>query len=168
MAQDQFQYDKMIEKALRGVVRDALARAAREGLPGDHHFYVNFATREPGVQIPASLLARFPDEMTIVLQHQFWDLEVGPEAFSVSLSFQRRPERLVVPFAAVRSFADPSVSFSLEFAAPTPAPTEGPEAQPGESPVLPAPIAAAPKPDRPEKTEKPAGEVVALDAFRKR
>jgi uncharacterized protein len=173
MAQDLFQYDKMIERALRGVVRDALAQVAHDAMPGDHHFYVSFATREPGVQIPASLLARFPEQMSIVLQHQFWDLEVGPEAFSVTLSFQRRPERLVIPFAAIKGFADPSVDFSLEFASPVTAPAET-AAEPGKNPALPTPIGAAPQPERPEKAEvaekaeKPAGEVVALDAFRKR
>ena len=169
MAQD-LQYDKMIERALRGVVRDALAQAARDGLPGDHHFYVSFATREPGVQIPTSLLARFPEQMSIVLQHQFWDLEVGPEAFSVRLSFQHRPEQLVIPFAAIKGFADPSVNFSLEFASPVTAPAEA-TTEPAENPALPTPIAATPKPEKPEtaeKAEKPAGEVVALDAFRKR
>ncbi len=118
MPQDSFHYDKMIEGALRGVVRDALIRASRDGLPGDHHFYIGFATREPGVELPASLLARFPDEMTIVVQHQFWDLQIGEDEFSITLSFQRQPERLVIPFAAIKSFADPSVNFALEFAAP--------------------------------------------------
>jgi hypothetical protein len=160
MPQDSFHYDKMIERALRGVVRDALAQAARDGLPGEHHFYVGFATREPGVELPASLLARFPEEMTIVIQHQFWDLEVEDEGFSVVLSFQRQPERLVIPFAAIKSFADPSVNFALEFAAPITAP-----AAEAETPALPAPLAGAPAEAKDERT---TGEVVALDAFRKR
>jgi len=164
MPQDQFHYDKMIEGALRGVVRDALVRVSRDGLPGDHHFYIGFATREPGVELPESLRARFPDEMTIVVQHQFWDLKVEDEAFTIVLSFQRQPERLVVPFAAIKSFADPSVNFALEFAAPVTA-TGEPAAAEAEVSALPAPVASPPKE---EKEERTTGEVVALDAFRKR
>src|SRR5260370_25049521 len=156
MAQDWFEYDKMVEGALRGVVRDALKRAAREGLRSAHHFYIGFGTRMPGVVIPDSLRARYPDEMTIVLQHQFWDLEIAEDSFSVTLSFQQKPERLEIPFAAVRSFADPSVNFALEFAAP--------EGEPATAALVPVAIAAPPAP-----AEKPAtGEVVALDSFRKR
>ena len=162
MPQDSFQYDQMIERALRGVVRDALSRVARDGLPGAHHFYIGFATREPGVSLPASLIAKFPDEMTIVIQHQFWDLQVDDDEFSITLSFQRQPERLVIPFAAIKSFADPSVNFALEFASPvvTPAVVELPAE--AEAPSLPAPAAA------PAAEERPMGQVVALDAFRKR
>src|SRR5947199_5285144 len=102
MPQDLFQYEKMVETALRGVVRDALKRAAREGLRSEHHFYIGFATGAPGVSIPPSLRERYAEEMTIVLQHQFWDLQVGEDSFSITLSFQKQLERLVVPFAAVR------------------------------------------------------------------
>src|SRR6185437_7381912 len=161
MPQDLFHYDRMIEQALRGVVREALLRASREGLPGAHHFYIGFATREPGVELPASLRAKFPDEMTIVIQHQSWDLEIREDAFSVTLSFQRQPERLAIPFAAIKSFADPSVNFALEFASPV---TASAASEPAESPSLPAPIAAPP----PAAEERTTGEVVALDAFRKR
>ena len=158
MAQDLFQYEKMVEAALRGVVRDALQRAAREGLNGAHHFYIGFATQMPGVVIPDHLRARYPDEMTIVLQHQFWDLEITETGFSVTLSFQKQLERLVIPFAAVRSFADPSVNFALEFAVPETTPAAG---------TVPVLVEAPPKPaDKP--TDKPTGEVVALDSFRKR
>src|SRR5437764_6261305 len=130
----------MVERALRGVVRDALARVAQGGPPGAHHFYIAFATGMPGVVIPGSLRERFPEEMTIVLQHQFWDLEIGEESFSVSLSFQKQLERLTIPFAAIRSFADPSVNFALEFAEP-------PGAEPKAVASLPAPKpAAAPSP----------------------
>src|ERR1700680_114658 len=118
MAQDLFDYPQMVEAALRGVIREALACAAREGLPGDHHFYVSFRTRSPGVAIPEYLLANYPDEMTIVLQHQFRALEVGDDGFSVNLSFQNRSERLKIPFAAVTTFADPSVNFGLQFEVP--------------------------------------------------
>ena len=164
MAQDLFQYDKMVERALRGVVRDALKRAAREGLRGNHHFYLGFVTQMLGVEIPDQLRAKYPDEMTIVLQHQFWDLEIGDEAFSVSLSFQKQIERLTIPWAAIRSFADPSVNFALEFAVPEaeaakPAAKSAPKAA-----GVPAPVAAPAKP-----ADKPAtAEVVTLDSFRKR
>ncbi len=158
MAQDLFQYDKMVERALRGVVRDALARVAKEGPRGAHHFYIGFATGMPGVGIPDSLRERFPEEMTIVLQHQFWDLEIGEESFSVSLSFQKQLERLTIPFAAIRSFADPSVNFALEFAEP-------PAAEPKAVGGLPAPKPTAePSPDQ----DRPAAEIVTLDSFRKR
>jgi hypothetical protein len=159
MAQDLFHYEKMVEGALRGVVREALQRAARDGLRSAHHFYIGFATRMPGVVIPDHLHARYPDEMTIVLQHQFWDLEITEHGFSVTLSFQKQLERLVVPFAAVRSFADPSVNFALEFAVPETAPAAG-----GAVPALvEAPPEVAGKP-----ADKPTGEVVTLDSFRKR
>jgi hypothetical protein len=158
MAQDLFQYDKMVESALRGVVRDALLRAAQEGLRGNHHFYIGFATEMPGVAIPEYLRGKYPGEMTIVLQHQFWDLEIGDESFSVTLSFQKQLERLTVPFAAIRSFADPSVNFALEFAGP-------PVAQ--DTAKLPTPIEGQPQ-QQAEAEEKPAGEVVSLDRFRKR
>jgi uncharacterized protein len=156
MAQDLFDYPKMVETALRGVMREALARTAREGLPGDHHFYIGFRTWAPGVIIPNYLLEKYPDEMTIVLQHQFRALEVGDRAFSVNLSFSSRSERLTIPFAAVTTFADPSVNFGLQF--------EVPEAKPAEAAAaLPAPPAT----DAPEP-ERPAAEIVTLDKFRKR
>lgn len=164
MAQDFYHYEQMVERALRGVVREAVARAAKDGLRGDHHFYIGFATRAPGVAIPDSLLARYPDEMTIVLQHQFWNLEAGSDSFSVTLSFQRQLERLTVPFAAVRSFADPSVNFALEFVV---AEAERPVA--AKPAAVPAPLVPAkPAEDNPEPAEKPTAEVVALDNFRKR
>jgi hypothetical protein len=159
MAQDLFQYDKMVERALRGVVRDALQRAAEEGLRGAHHFYIGFATEMPGVAVPDYLRGKYPGEMTIVLQHQYWDLEIGEESFSVTLSFQKQLERLTVPFAAIRSFADPSVNFALEFA--------GPEVGSNDTARLPAAIEATPNPQQ-EPEQKPAGEVVSLDRFRKR
>jgi hypothetical protein len=161
MAQDLFHYDKMVERALRGVIRDALVRAAQEGLKSAHHFYIGFATRAPGVAIPARLVERYPDEMTIVLQHQFWDLDVGDEQFSVLLSFDKQAERLTIPFAAIRSFADPSVEFALAFAEPTAPPSSEAAAAPTPAET---PVAAEPAPA--EKEER--GQVVALDSFRKR
>jgi uncharacterized protein len=160
MPQDLFQYEKMVEAALRGVVRDALKRAAREGLRSEHHFYIGFATLMPGVEIPEHLRERYPEEMTIVLQHQFWDLEVEEERFAVTLSFQKQLERLVIPFAAVKSFADPSVNFALEFAAAE----EPPVATAAKPAGVPAPLAAPAKPDAAPKS----ADVVTLDSFRKR
>jgi uncharacterized protein len=157
MAQDLFQYDKMVETALRGVARQALAIAARDGLRGEHHFYVGFRTGAPGVVLPPQLLTKYPEEMTIVLQHQFWGLEVGETGFSVTLSFSSRSERLTIPFAAITTFADPSVNFGLQFEAPAAAPPAEAELS---AAALPAGEAAVP--------ERPAAEVVALDRFRKR
>lgn len=115
MSQDLMRYDLMAQEALRGVVRSALETAARQGLPGDHHFYIAFATNAPGVQISHRLREQYPEEMTIVLQHQFTQLEVGPKRFSVQLSFNNIPETLIVPLAAVKGFYDPSVQFGLQF-----------------------------------------------------
>jgi uncharacterized protein len=162
MPQDIYHYDKMVERALRGVIRDVLARVAQEGVKSAHHFYIGFATQAAGVTIPPRLLERYPSEITIVLQHQFYDLDVGDEGFSVSLSFDKQIERLTVPFAAVKSFADPSVEFALAFAEPP--------AAASNEPALPAVIAD--KPAKPGKKEKAPseerGQVVALDSFRKR
>jgi hypothetical protein len=115
MGEEGLRYDAMVEQALRGVVRRALSYAAERGLPGDHHFYVSFRTNDPGVDIPAQLRTRYPHEMTIVLQHQFWGLDVGEEAFGVTLSFSDVPERLTIPFSTISAFADPSVKFGLQF-----------------------------------------------------
>jgi len=159
-----FQYDRMMDAALRSVMRDALARTAERGLPGDHHFYVTFRTAHPGVQVPATLRQRFPREMTIVLQYQFWGLEVDDGGFSVTLSFDAKHERLVIPFAAVSAFVDPSVQFGLQFqppdaevaaGEPEPAASQAPEAA-----AQPAPEAAA-KADGGDR-------IVKLDAFRRK
>ena len=155
MAEDLLGYDKLIETALRGVVRAALRRVARGGLPGTHHFYLGFRTGATGVALPSYLAAKFPDEMTIVLQHQFWGLEVGEDAFSVTLSFQGRSERLTLPFAALTSFADPAVGLRLKF--------EVPAAPPEVHAALPATASPDEAP-----AQRPAAEIVALDQFRKR
>lgn len=105
----------MVERALRGVVHDALLMVGQQGLPADHHFYITFATKHPGVQIPRYLHDQYPDDMTIVLQYQFYGLDVETERFAVTLSFGGKHERLVVPFAAITTFADPSVNFALQF-----------------------------------------------------
>ena len=158
---DLFRYDKMVERALRGVVREALARTAASGLPGTHHFYITFQTRHPGTKIPESLSSQYPEDMTIVLEHQFWDLEVEEDHFAVTLSFQSRPERLIVPFDAITAFTDPSCKFGLQFQA-----NETAGAATGETSAKPGKAEAKKEPaaDKGPKT----GEVVALDAFRKK
>lgn len=110
-----FKYDRMVERALRGVVREALREAAANGLPGNHHFYISFRTDHADVSIAPYLHERYPDEMTIVLQHQFWGLEVDEDGFEVTLSFNDKPERLVIPLQSITAFADPSVRFGLQF-----------------------------------------------------
>jgi uncharacterized protein len=157
-AQDLMQYDAMAQDALRGVVKTALKRAAApEGLPGAHHFYITFKTDAAGVSAPPDLIGKYPDEMTIVLQHQYWDLAPGETFFSVTLQFGGQPKRLSIPYAAVTRFYDPSVQFLLQF--------EPPPAAPGEAKGLPAPAAAEEPDDKP-----PGGEatVVSLDQFRKK
>ena len=120
-------YRDMMERALRRVMRDALALAQEQGLPGNHHYYISFLTRHDGVEIPDRLRALYPDEMTIVLQHRFWGLEAGEDGFAVTLSFGGRSERLTVPYDAVTAFMDPAVDFGLRFGEP---PAGG--AEPGE------------------------------------
>jgi hypothetical protein len=115
MSKDVLRYDLMVQEALKGVVRKILSEAARDGLPGEHHFYVTFRTEAPGVRLSQRLREKHPDEMTIVLQHQFWDLSVSEHAFEVGLSFSGVPERLLVPFDAITTFFDPSVQFGLKF-----------------------------------------------------
>lgn len=115
MAEDYIRYDVMTQDALRGVVRSVLEQIAKSGLPGEHHLYIAFDTHGTGVSVSDRLRDQYPDEMTIVLQHQFWDLEVSQDRFEVKLSFNNVPERLVVPFAEVKAFYDPSVQFGLQF-----------------------------------------------------
>jgi hypothetical protein len=115
MGEDPLEYARLVREALLDVPRRALRLAAREGLPGDHHFYVSFRTTHPGVSLSSSLRARHPEEMTVVLQHQYWDLAVGDDAFSVTLRFGGVPERLHVPFASLTAFADPAAEFGLRF-----------------------------------------------------
>jgi len=157
MAEDLFRYDLMVENALRGVVRDALRRAVEHGLPGNHHFYLTFKTRAPGVEIPPYLIERYPDEMTIVLQYQYWNLEVEDQRFSVMLSFNDVRERLLVPFEALTGFADPSVQFGLQF-------QEGNASDSGDSDPDPSPPTGGG--DTP--ADGSSGEVVSLDHFRKK
>ena len=172
MADSWLRYDRMVEHALRSVVRKALAEAAQRGLPGEHHFYITFHTDRPGVGIADWLRQQYPQEMTIILQHQFWDLTVEEERFAVTLSFGGRHERLTVPLDSVTRFADPSVKFGLQF--------EAAEEEAGPKPVAaaPAPVAkaskqteapAAPSSSAAASGESPKGaEVVTLDSFRKK
>lgn len=193
---DHIRYDLLTQQALRGVVRDVLVSTAKRGsLVGDHHFYISFDTKAPGVKLSDRMRAQYPEEMTIILQHQFWDLKVTDEGFEVGLSFGGVPEKLHVPFDAIKGFFDPSVQFGLQFE----------EIAEGEAPQIPAeaktpskkklpPVAAVPasvpaavkpeakpeatsgvaakpeKPDKPENPDKPTGggEVVRLDRFRKK
>ena len=115
MADDLIRYDLLVQDALRGVVRKVLTDAARDGLAGEHHFYVSFRTEAPGVRMSQRLREKYPQDMTIVLQHQFWDLSVNEHTFEVGLSFSGVPERLLVPFDALTGFFDPSVQFGLKF-----------------------------------------------------
>ncbi len=157
-------YDAWHEEALRHVVVRALAYVGAQGMPGEHHFYVSFRTDRPGVTIPARLLAQYPHEMTIVLQHQFWDLQVDEPAgwFSVGLSFGGIPTTLHVPFNAVTAFADPHVQFGLRFRPPG----DEPANDDPESVLL---NAAPPEPEPPKEIEPPEGpQVVSLDAFRRK
>jgi len=195
---DHIRYDLLTQQALRGVVRNVLSEAAKKGLPGEHHFYVSFDTQAEGVRLSDRLKAQYPEQMTIILQHQFWDLEVDEDSFSVGLSFGGVPEKLHVPFEAIKGFFDPSVQFGLQFeevgetdgqpvagnAAKEAARDGGkdcakPAAKkklPSAAPVTPKPAAPAPAPaaseaaEKPDDPDKPSGgaEVVRLDRFRKK
>ncbi|WP_349367978.1 ClpXP protease specificity-enhancing factor SspB [Salinarimonas sp.] len=136
MTTDLIRYDLLVQDALKGVVRKVLSDAARDGLPGDHHFYVSFQTGFPGVRLSSRMREKYPDTMTIVLQHQFWDLAITEHAFEVGLSFGGVPERLLVPFDALTGFFDPSVQFGLKFEIrEAPEGAAGPTAVPGPAPV---------------------------------
>ena len=162
MADDLIGYDQLMQEALRSVVRAALQEAASaRGLPGKHHFYVTFRTRAPGVVIPDHLSQRYPDEMTIVLEHQFWDLEVYPDRFRVILKFSGQPHPIVIPFSAVTRFFDPSVKFGLQFEQ-----HHGDETRMASGDD--AMAAAAPPPIQQDNPPPPSGAVVSLDAFRKK
>ena len=142
MAEDFIRYDILTQDALRGVVRKVLAEAAKTGLPGEHHFYVSFDTTAPGVRISSRLLAQYPEEITIVIQHQFWDLKVSEHSFEIELSFDGTSERLLVPFNALKGFLDPSVKFGLQFQKADGEGQQQAPAEPAGSGVAPAPAAA--------------------------
>ncbi len=162
MPDDNLRYDLMVQDALRSVVGRALNYAAKHGLTGDHHFYVTFRTDDPGARVPPRLRERYPNEMTIVLQHQFWDLEVRDHDFSVTLSFGDVPEKLTVPYTAVVAFADPSVQFGLQF-------DVGDTEAVAETAEDDDPDAAANHADSgPRELDGPSENVVPLDTFRKK
>jgi uncharacterized protein len=185
MAVDHIRYDILAQDALRGLVRKVLMDAAKEGLPGEHHFYISFDTRAEGVRLSPRMRAQYPEEMTVVLQHQFWDLEVTESGFEVGVSFGGIPERLAVPFAAVKGFFDPSVQFGLQFEEVVDGGLEESgqaeqnaaaeitrdAARSGEH-IAPLPVPANPEPAKTTtdaQDDKPAGgEVVQLDRFRKK
>jgi hypothetical protein len=196
MAVDHIRYDILAQEALRGVVQKVLVDVAKNGLPGEHHFYISFDTRADGVRLSPRMLAQYPEEITVVLQHQFWDLVVTEEGFEVGMSFGGIPERLNVPFAAVKGFFDPSVQFGLQFEEIGDAAAAGEDANAptrkdrgaarppaehkGVTPsmvAVPAPANAVPAPANPDPAKasaeddtKPSGggEVVRLDRFRKK
>jgi len=192
MVTDYIRYDILTQDALRGVVRTVLEDAARNGLPGEHHFFIAFDTRSEGVKLSQRMRTQYPEEMTVVLQHQFWDLVVTEEQFEVGLSFGGVPERVVVPFAAIKSFADPAVKFGVQFemqpvtvddettsetaaTAPARPPAEHKDTAPATA-ALPTPAnpAEAAEPDasnpatKPDGPPSPGAEVVRLDRFRKK
>ncbi|MGA0394999.1 MAG: SspB family protein [Rhodospirillales bacterium] len=158
---DPIQYDLWIEDALRTVAHRALTYAEKHGLPGEHHFYITFLTTADGVEIPKFLLAQYPEEMTIVLQHQFEGLEVADDAFQVSLRFGGQPANLRVPFSTITAFTDPSVKFGLQYAKAANAEKKNADT---EEAVTDEDAAPEINGDETAKT----GEVIALDAFRKK
>ncbi len=197
MSEDLIRYDVLAQEAMRGVVRKVLTEVAQTGLPGDHHFFITFNTSYPGVRVSSRVREQYPDEMTVVLQHQFWDLNVTETTFEVGLSFNSVPERLLIPFRAITAFVDPHANFGLKLEAGS---------DDGETSIMPTlaepdPVSALPAPEQDatndsEKTEKPAAlsertggdndkppeeapadddakpqtgaEVVSLDSFRKK
>ena len=191
MATDHIRYDVLARDALRGVLRRVLADAAEHGLPGDHHFFITFLSTAEGVKLSPRLLAQYPEEMTVILQHQFWDLVVTEDRFEVGLSFGGITEKLGIPFDAISGFFDPSVQFGLQFEEVTEgqqAPANAQDKKPSKTaakskrfpasltpdalpapasvPAVPAP-AAVPEP-KPDKPTSGGGEVVRLDRFRKK
>ena len=184
MADDLIRYDVLAQDALRGVLRKVLSEVAKTGLPGEHHFYITFATNAPGVRISTRLIEQYPEDMTIVIQHHYWDLTVTEHAVEIGLSFNGVPERLLVPFSAIKAFVDPSVQFALQFEPATAndetAVGDSGDASDTEGKVVAGPTTAAESPaadqpasetadadDSDEKVSTEA-EVVSLDAFRKK
>jgi hypothetical protein len=165
MATDHIRYDVLAREALRGVLRRVLTDAAEHGLPGDHHFFITFLSTAEGVKLSPRLLAQYPEEMTVILQHQFWDLTVTEDRFEVGLSFGGIAERLVVPFNSIKSFFDPSVQFGLQFE-----PADAPAASLPAVPAPAAPTVPTPAVENKDEPAKPSegAEVVRLDRFRKK
>ncbi len=191
MATDHIRYDVLARDALRGVLRRVLSDAAAHGLPGEHHFFITFISKAEGVKLSPRLLAQYPDEMTIILQHEFWDLAVDADGFEVSLNFSRKPERLKIPFDAIVGFSDPSVPFGFKLE-PREQPATGPVLAPParerqetgsqktQPAPLPAPVATKPAAGGGKASSGGGGEaaktpeagdpakVVSIDAFRKK
>ena len=180
MTEDMIRYDILVQNALRGVIRKVLTEVAKTGLPGNHHFFITFVTNAPGVKVSNRMREQYPEQMTIVLQHQFWDLEVTESAFNVGLSFSDVPEKLHIPYSAIRGFYDPSVNFELEFdvenadapleVTPGAEAPEPVEAEPAPPPARSANAAEKAEADRDgEDDGGPSGgaDVVSLDSFRK-
>jgi hypothetical protein len=162
MAEDHIRYDILAQEALRGVVRKVLTEVARTGLPGEHHFFISFVTKAPGVRLSQRLVEQYDKEMTIVLQNQFANLRVNDTGFEVELSFDGRPELLGIPYSAIKGFFDPSVQFGLQFDVERAPDEEDAEAAPAPAAAVPAPAGAA-------APAEPDGEkVVSLDSFRKK
>jgi uncharacterized protein len=163
MSEDRIGYARLTQEALRGVVRGAL-KVAEQGLPGDHHFYITFRSKARGVQLASYLQARYPEEMTIVLQHQYEDLEITEDTFGVTLHFGGVPQRIVVPLSAISRFYDPSVRFALPFdvvddlSPVAEAPTRPAEAEPK----------SVSKAEAGSEAGEGTGAVVSLDAFRRK
>ncbi len=174
MSDDLIGYNEMVDNAMLNVVRQAVDFAIENGLPGKHHFYITFKTEHPGVDIPDHLHKRYPDEMTIVLQHQFWNLSTAGNAVSVDLSFNQKLEHLHIPFASIVTFADPSVNFGLQFHTAD-AEAAAPAARPKQPAVSKKPDAGKETPVSKKTKSKPSQDddaasdnVVTLDAFRKK
>jgi uncharacterized protein len=173
MAEDLMRYDQLAQNALRGVVREALKKVLRQGLPGEHHFYIAFNTRYPGVGLSPRIAERYPREMTVVLQHQFWNLTVLDDRFEVELSFDNIPEKLIVPYNSIKGFLDPAVQFGLQFEVvpveEQPQPKETKDADvvdiSGKAKGEPATADVSDPGGAPDSSEK---KVVSLDAFRKK
>lgn len=176
MSEDRIRYDILVQEALRGVVHKVLQEVARAGLPGDHHFFITFLTGAPGVRISSRLRERYPEQMTIVIQYQYWDLKVNEKGFEILLSFSDVPEKLEVPFSAVRGFYDPAANFEVEFEVKSETeameadaeapPTE--HAQAAEQGRAAASDRAAEEEGEEELEDARGAEVVSLDAFRKK
>lgn len=192
MPTDLIRYDLLVQDALRSVVRKVLSDAVRSGLPGEHHFNISFKTHAPGVMIPPQMRQRYPDEMAIILQHEFWDLAVGQDGFEVSLNFSRKPERLTIPFDSITGFSDPSVPFGFKLEprlvapeepvreaakpvralgaskSPTAATTKSSEStKPPEPPKRSEPAKSSEKADA-KPAEAAPSKIVSIDAFRKK
>ena len=168
MRPSRIDYGRLVEEALRTVVRGVLVKAASEGIPGPHHFYITFRTNHPGVGIPPFLRERYPVDMTIVLQHQYWDLEVGDTGFAVTLSFNDSPHRLTVPFEAIKVFADPGVEFGLQFTLDHDNESAAEVTQLRPDPPPSPKLLGGPEDETPPERPDGGAEIVALDRFRKK